>query len=316
MRLDDLRRRSPSIRPTAAQLRHRRRRAGALALLAVLALVLGAIAGAGVGGGSSAGHDPRAGAVGWFGHLRMLAGDGSRSLDSSERTRENAAIDRTLAATPFVRFGGSQHRLIALTFDDGPGPYTGAVIDTLQRLGVAGTFFLVGRELTDFGTATVQRQVELGMPIGDHTWAHANLAQLSPGDQRAQIGDASRALAAAGAPVPRLFRPPYGAYDDATRALLRRARMLTVLWSIDSQDYTRPGAAAIVQNVVSNAKPGSIVLMHDAGGDRTETIAALPQIVAQLRRQGYRFVTVPRLLLENPPPLQQDLPPGVNPGAG
>jgi peptidoglycan-N-acetylglucosamine deacetylase len=314
MRLDDLIR-GPT-RPTTVQLRHRRRRAGALALLAVLALVLGLITGAGGGGGSAAGTGSRAAGVGWFGHLRMLAGNGSRSLDSGERTRENAAIDRALATTPFVRFGGVQHRLIALTFDDGPGPYTNAVIDTLQRLGVPGTFFVVGRELSDFGTGTVQRQVELGMPIGDHTWAHANLAQLSPGDQRAQIGDASRALVAAGAPALRLFRPPYGAYDDATRTLLRRARMLTVLWSIDSEDYTRPGVAGIVQNVVSNAKPGAIVLMHDAGGDRSETIGALPQIVAKLRRQGYRFVTVPRLLLENPPPLEQDLPPGTNLGAG
>lgn len=314
MRLDDLIR-GPR-RPTSAELRQRRRRAAALAALAGLALVLGLIAGAGAGGGAAAGRGSRSAAVGWFGHLRMLAGNGSRSLDSGERSRENAAIDRTLAATPFVRFGGSQHRLIALTFDDGPGPYTATVIDTLQRLHVPATFFLVGRELGDFGTATVQRQIELGMPLGDHTQAHASLSQLSPADQSAQIGDAARAIAAAGAPSPRLFRPPYGTYDDTTRALLRRARMVTVLWSIDSRDYTRPGVAGIVQNVVSNAKPGAIVLMHDAGGDRSETIAALPQIVSQLRRQGYRFVTVPRLLLENPPPLQQDLPLGVNPGAG
>jgi peptidoglycan/xylan/chitin deacetylase (PgdA/CDA1 family) len=314
MRLDDLIR-GPS-RPTSVQLRHRRRRVGALALVAGLALVLGIVIGAGAGGGSATGRGQRVAAIGWFGHLRMLSGRGSRSLDSGERTRENGAIDRALTTTPFVRFGGTQHRLIALTFDDGPGPYTGTVIDTLSRLNVPATFFLVGRELSDFGTATVQRQVELGMPLGDHTQAHANLAALSPGDQRAQIGDAASALTAAGAPSPRLFRPPYGTYNDTTRALLRRTRMLAVLWSIDSRDYTRPGVPGIVDNVVSNAKPGAIVLMHDAGGDRSETIAALPQIVAKLRRQGYRFVTVPRLLLENPPPLQQDLPPGVNPGAG
>jgi peptidoglycan-N-acetylglucosamine deacetylase len=315
MRLDNLIR-GPS-RPTQEQLRVRRRRASALAALAALALVLGAIAGAGAGGGSAARHAPATTAAGWFGHLRMLAGTGSRSLDAGERMRENAAIGRALATTPFVRFAGQQHRLIALTFDDGPGPYTPVVIDTLQRLHVRATFFVVGRALAEFGPATLQRQVELGLTVGDHTEGHANLTHLTPRDQRAQIADAARDIVAADAPRPRLFRPPYGAFDDTSRTLLRRARMLTVLWSIDSEDYRKPGVATIVRNVVSNARPGSIVLMHDAGGDRSQTIAALPQIVATLRRQGYRFVTVPRLLLENPPPTRQELPSDFNPtGAG
>jgi peptidoglycan/xylan/chitin deacetylase (PgdA/CDA1 family) len=311
MRLDDLIR-GPS-RPTHLELQQRRRRAAALVAVAVLALVLGAIAGAGGGDGSSAVRE-RAATVGWFGHLRMLAGASHHSLDFAERAQESAAIDRTLATTPFVRLAGTQHRLIALTFDDGPGPYTSTVIDTLQRLDVPATFFVVGRELTTFGAATLQRQVDLGFPVGDHTQAHANLTQLQPADQRAQIDDAAHALASGGAAYPRLFRPPYGAYDQTTHKLLRHRKMLTVLWSIDSRDYTRPGVPAIVQNVVGSAHPGSIVLMHDAGGDRNETIAALPAIVSRLRKQGYRFVTVPRLLLENPPPQQQELPPGFNPG--
>jgi peptidoglycan-N-acetylglucosamine deacetylase len=314
MRVDHLIR-GPS-RPTSAQLRLRRRRAAALVLIASCALVAGAIAGAGGGGGAVAAR--RGGpALGWYGHLRMLAGTGSRSLDARERRREDAAIDRALARTPFVRFAGSQHRLIALTFDDGPGPYTGALLAALQRLHVPATFFVVGRELAAFGPATLQRQVELGMPVGDHTVAHANLTQLPPRGQRDEIVGDARQLVAGDAPWPRLFRPPYGAYDEATRRILHRQRMLTVLWSIDSEDYTRPGAAAIARNVVSSARPGSIVLMHDAGGDRSETIAALDPIVARLRRRGYDFVTVPRLLLENPPPAQQELPPGFNPsGAG
>lgn len=93
--------------------------------------------------------------------------------------------------------------------------------------------------------------------------------------------------------------------------------MLTVLWSIDSEDYLKPGVDTIVRNVLGPARPGSIVLMHDAGGDRSETIAALPLIVQALRKRGYRFVTVPRLLLENPPPANQELPPNYNSaGAG
>jgi peptidoglycan/xylan/chitin deacetylase (PgdA/CDA1 family) len=313
MRLDDLIR-GPE-RPTPLQLRQRRRRAGALLAVAALALLLGAIAGA--GGDGVTPQPAQVASAGWFARLRTLAGGSHHSLDAAERGQESAAIDRALASTPFVRFAGAQHRLVALTFDDGPGPYTATVLDTLQRLRVPATFFVVGRELSAFGDATIERQAAAGLPVGDHTEAHANLAQLSPRDQRAQIDDAAREIAAAGASRPRLFRPPYGSYDAVTKTLLARRRLLTVLWSVDSRDYLRPGVPAIVQNVVGSVKPGSIVLMHDAGGDRSQTIAALPAIVATLRRRGYTFVTIPRLLLENPPPPQQELPPGFNPaGAG
>jgi peptidoglycan/xylan/chitin deacetylase (PgdA/CDA1 family) len=311
MRLIDVIR-GPS-RPTRVQLRHRRRRAGALAFVAGVALLLGAIVGASGGGDGTADLRGAATQVGWYGHLRTLAGAGRRSLDFEQRAQESAAIDRTIQSTPIVRMGGSQHRIVALTFDDGPGPYTDRLIDELQRLHVPGTFFVVGYELPDFG-AQLQREVDLGLTVGDHTADHRNLAQLSAGDQRSQIVDDATEIHSYGAPYPRLFRPPYGSYDQATRALLARQRMLAVLWSVDSEDYTLPGVDAIVQNVVSAVQPGSIVLMHDGGGDRTQTIAALPKIVAQLRRQGYRFVSVPRLVLENPPPQAQGLAGGFDSG--
>lgn len=313
MRLDELIR-GPS-RPTPSELRHRRRQLGALAALAILALLIGAIAGAGGCGGTPARH-PHAAAIGWYGRLRVLAGSGARSLSAEERTRENAAIDRTLAHTPFVRLAGTQHRLIALTFDDGPSPYTDALLAELQRLRVPATFFVVGYQLPDFAPQ-LQRELAAGLPVGDHTEAHANLAHLTAADQRLQVVEDAQKIVSYGGRYPRLFRPPYGSYNETTHAVLHRLRMLSILWSIDSEDYTKPGAAAIVRNVVTKARPGSIVLMHDGGGDRSETVAAIAPIVRALRRQGYRFVTVPRLLLENPPPAQQELPPGFNPtGAG
>jgi peptidoglycan/xylan/chitin deacetylase (PgdA/CDA1 family) len=308
MRLIDVIR-GPS-RPTQVQLRHRRRRAGALIVLACVALLLGLIAGA--SGGGSGSTDARAATkVGWYGHLSTLAGAGRSSLDFEQRTQESAAIDRALQITPFVRMGGDQHRLVALTFDDGPGPYTNRLIDELQRLRVPATFFVVGYQLPEFAT-TLQREVDLGLVIGDHSADHANLAQLGRDGQREQIDSAADEISSFGAPQPRLFRPPYGSYDQTTHDLLGRRQMLSVLWSVDSQDYTQPGVDAIVQNVVDNVHPGAIVLMHDAGGVRTQTLAALPLIVRQLRRDGYRFVSVPRLLLENPPPQDQQLPAGFN----
>lgn len=215
-----------------------------------------------------------------------------------------------------VGCGGGRGDAVALTFDDGPGPYTDALLSALQRLRVPATFFAVGYQLPDFGPQ-LRREIDLGMTVGDHTAGHRDLALLSARDQRSQIVDDAVALRSYGAPYPRLFRPPYGAYDATTFALLGRQRMLAVLWSVDSEDYTKPGVEAIVRNVLSAVRPGSIVLMHDGGGDRSETVAAVPKIVVALRRQGYAFASVPELLLENPPPQDQQLPSGFNrAGAG
>lgn len=312
MRLIDVIR-GPS-RPTQVQLRHRRRRAGALAGVAALALLLGMLAGSGGGGGAAvrAATAP----IGWYGRLRMLAGAGRRSLALEARAEQGAAIDRALRLTPFVRMAGAQRRLVALTFDDGPSPYTDGLLDELQRLRVPATFFVVGYQLPDFGPQ-LQRELDAGATIGDHTADHRNLALLSAADQRSQIVDDATAIRSYGAPEPRLFRPPYGSYDATTLAVLARRRMLAVLWSVDSEDYTKPGVDAIVRNVLTAVRPGAIVLMHDGGGDRSETVAAVPRIVAALRRQGYAFASVPQLLLENPPPQNQQLPSGFNPaGAG
>ncbi|HKG39983.1 MAG TPA: polysaccharide deacetylase family protein [Conexibacter sp.] len=314
MRLIDVIR-GPS-RPTQVELRHRRRRAGALAVAAGVALLLGMIVGASSGGDGTAGTDAQATTVGWYGHLRTLAGAGRASLDFEQRAEESAAIDRALQLTPFVRMAGRQHPLVALTFDDGPGPFTDRLIDELQRLHVPATFFVVGYQLPEYAQQ-LQREVDLGLTVGDHTADHRNLAQLGRRDQRAQILDNAVELRSYGVPYPRLFRPPYGSYDQTTHALLGGQRMLSVLWSVDSEDYTQPGTDAIVRNVVDAVQPGSIVLMHDGGGDRAQTLAAVPRIVGQLRREGYRLVSVPRLLLENPPPQDQELPNGFNPtGAG
>lgn len=317
MNLDELLRliRGPE-RPTPRQLRYRRRRATLLGAVAFVALVLGVIVGAGNGSnGSAAGAD--ASNVGWYGHLGMLAGAGRGSFSLEQRAQENAAIDRSLDRTPFVRMGGRQTREIALTFDDGPGVDTDDLLDVLERLRVPATFFMLGRNVPEF-PQTMQRLIDSGLPIDDHSMDHPNLSQLSIGDQRAQIAGAAKVIEDAGAAYPRLFRPPYGAYNQATHDVLGGLRMLSVLWSVDSKDYTKPGVDAIVQNVVSAIHPGAIVLMHDGGGDRTQTIAAVERIVPELRRQGYRFVTVPRLLLDDPPVAdEQGLPPGFNSsGAG
>ena len=112
----------------------------------------------------------------------------------------------------------------------------------------------------------------------------------------------------AGGPRERLFRPPYGSYDPTTLELLRKRGMLMVLWSVDTEDYLRPGADEIVATALAGAKPGAVILLHDAGGDRSQTIAALPKIIRGLRHRHLRPVTIPRLVRDDPPPHGQKLP--------
>ena len=293
----------PARRPLAPH--HRRRRAAALAVLAALALIVGVIAGASSGGGSA--HVAKvAGTSGYLRRISTLAGNGAGSFAVAQRAAENAAITHTLSYTPYVRVAGTQHKEIALTFDDGPGPYTPQILSVLERLHAPATFFEVGVEEQYFHDST-SKIVLRGYPIGDHTQNHENMGKLSPKQQQSQLLRETVAIGNEGAPFPRMFRPPYGLWDNGTLKLLKKYRMLMVLWTVDTDDYELPGVPAIVDAAVRGARPGAIILMHDAGGNRTETVAALPKIIRQLRKRGYKLVTVPRLLLDNPPPRQQNV---------
>jgi peptidoglycan/xylan/chitin deacetylase (PgdA/CDA1 family) len=212
-------------------------------------------------------------------------------------------VDAALRHVTVVRRGTPLRREVALTFDDGPSPFTGQIVRRLRLMRVPGTFFTVGLQLQRFPdeVATV---VRAGFPVEDHTVNHRSLAHLPrPGQLREIRGDARR-LVRLGVPAPRLFRPPYGAFDRTTEAVARSLGMLVVMWTVDSRDYTRPGRKAIVHTVLSGIRPGAIVLMHDGGGDRAQTLKALPAIVRGVRRRGYRLVTVPQLLRPRGMPLR------------
>ncbi|HWE11699.1 MAG TPA: polysaccharide deacetylase family protein [Solirubrobacteraceae bacterium] len=285
---------------------HRRRRAGALAAVAVLALLVGAAVGASSGAGGAAAHLSVASSHGYFARIKALAGRGAGSFAAEEARAETAAINRTLAHTPYVRIAGSQHREVALTFDDGPGPYTPDIIRVLERQHAPATFFEVG-VLERYFHASTAALVARGYPIGDHTELHAPMSRLSRRDQRTQLLEDATAIGSYDAPFPRMFRPPYGLWNATTLSLLKRFRMLMILWSVDTSDYQQPGVGTIVQRALTGARPGAIILLHDAGGNRSETVAALPQIIRGLRARGYKLVTVPRLLLDNPPPRNQNV---------
>ena len=212
-----------------------------------------------------------------------------------------------LAYTPFVKQGGTQGRDIALTFDDGPGPYTPALLDVLERFHVQATFFAIGIMERYFSASTL-REIRDGDVVGDHTETHPELARLSAREQREQLYEQIARIELLDGPRPQLFRPPYGSYNATTMRELHRLHLLMVLWSVDTGDYLQPGVGVIVERALAGAHPGAILLMHDAGGDRSQTIAALPAIITKLRERGYQLVTVPQLLVDDPPPPGEPLP--------
>jgi len=282
--------------------RFRRRRAGGgVALLAIVALLITAVS-TGRGGDHhhTAASDPAS-------HRATVVRPTPAEREAQMHAAEERAIDSVLSYTPAVTSGGDRGHELALTFDDGPGPYTQQLVGVLNRLHVHATFFAIGEEERYFSAGTAL-ELHSGDVVGDHTETHPMMASLSAHDQREELAEQIARIELLGGPPPRLFRPPYGSFNATTFHLLHRLHLLMVLWSTDTSDYTLPGVPAIVHSALAGAHPGAIVLMHDAGGDRSETIAALPAIVKGLRRKGLEPVTIPRLMLDDPPPHGQPLP--------
>jgi peptidoglycan/xylan/chitin deacetylase (PgdA/CDA1 family) len=247
-------------------------------------------------------------------------GSGGSGTSGGHRATEHAAkpkpkppaVDRVLAYTGYILRGSRHRREVALTFDDGPSPYTPQVLKVLRRRHAPGTFFPIGQAI-NADVPGLRRVRRSGFPIGDHTMTHPLMGHLPQAAQAEEIDHQARLLRAyAHAPYPRLFRPPDGSFDDVTRQLLARRRMLMVLWSVNPEDYFRPGADAIVERVLAGVRPGAIVLMHDGGGDRSQTVAALPKVIHALRARGYRLVTVPQMLDDAPPSRKQGPPPNLS----
>lgn len=281
----------------------RRRLIAVAAIVVVLAALIGGVM-SGAHGAVRRVH-LRALAAGASGPAGLLAG---RSRARAKRSlSELRVVEHVLAYTSYIAAGQGRRREVALTFDDGPGPFTPRILAVLKRRHVKATFFEIGRQVSLYPGLTRQL-ARAGMVIGDHTETHPPMAQLSTAAQAAELDQASRAIHAAGAPGPLLFRPPYGSFDSTTLGLLHARRMLMALWSADTIDYARPGVPRITYLALSGAKPGAIILFHDGGGDRAQTLAALPRIIKKLKARGYRLVTIPQLLKNDPPPPHQSPP--------
>ncbi|MFI5037951.1 MAG: polysaccharide deacetylase family protein [Solirubrobacterales bacterium] len=286
----------------ARRTRFRRRRgAAAVAVALVVALIVVALSGS---------HH-QAAISGSGARARALRAQALTPRARDTQADEDHAVASVLAYTPFVREGTARVRDIALTFDDGPGPYTPGVLSVLEQAHVRATFFAIGKMERYFSESTA-REIRDGDVVGDHTESHPFLARLSPHEQREELFEQIARIELLGGPRPDLFRPPYGSFNATTLRQLQSLHLLMVLWSVDTGDYAQPGVPAIVQRVLAGAHPGAILLMHDGGGDRSQTIAALPVIIRELRARGFHLVTVPQLLIDDPPPRGQLLPPNLS----
>ncbi len=192
-------------------------------------------------------------------------------------------------------------RNFALTFDDGPGPYTVALTRVLRRGHARATFFVVGSRLELFPTGA-RAAARVGV-LGNHTWSHAHLRSLSPAGARRELVETQRAVGRVVGSAPRLFRPPFDEADPEHELIARSLDLLDIRWSIDSGD-SRVGAtpAAVVRTVRTGLRPGAIVLMHDF---HPWTAAVVRRILRTAHRQGLRAVTIPDLLRRQPPSVEQ-----------
>ena len=184
------------------------------------------------------------------------------------------------------------NKVIALTFDDGPGPYTAHLLDVLDQYGAKATFFLIGSKVSS--QANVVRSIHArGHQLGNHSWSHPELPKL-PVDQIAgEIDRTNDAIKQATGVTPAILRPPYGAVNGVVLEQLRLRGMSSILWSVDTRDWADRNSDIVCSRAVAGARPGAIILMHDI---HQTSVNAVPCILSALKQQGYSFVTVQGLL--------------------
>ena len=183
-------------------------------------------------------------------------------------------------------------KVVALTFDDGPWPNsTHQILAVLKQHNIKATFFMVGQELSR--RPQIGRDVvAAGMVVGNHSWDHPSRPRNAVSQVKHTDSEIFKQLRI----YTHLFRPPYGIQTNGMAAQAKSEKHAVLLWSVDSEDWRRPSASTIARTVMREVYPGGIILMHDGGGNRTHTVAALKLIIPQLKQKGYKFVTIPELL--------------------
>ena len=238
-----------------------------------------------------------------LGMVLLLAGGVGFAPVSAERVVEPAAqpaIDLPLMNLPeqeavrdeAIRRIDPDKPMIALTFDDGPGPGTRRILRALESVDGRATFCMVGDRVNDYAQ-TARMVAEQGSEIATHTLSHPNLAKLSAGEVRAELEQSIAAIEQVTGVRPGVLRPPYGSTSEDVQQICREMGVVIANWNVDTEDWRVRDADAILNHVLDNARDGAIVLCHDL---YPETAAAMEQAVEALAAQGYQLVSVSELL--------------------
>ncbi|MBM9617874.1 polysaccharide deacetylase family protein [Streptomyces zhihengii] len=188
----------------------------------------------------------------------------------------------------------AEGRTMVLTFDDGPDPrYTPDILATLRAHDVPAMFFVCG-EMAQYHPDLLREMADDGHLIGNHTWSHPLVPGLAPSEIRSQLGRTSDIVEKTVGAPPRWYRAPYGAWNKHSFEIGAALGMEPLAWTVDTLDWTEPGTGTIVRRVMDGAAPGVVVLSHDAGGNRSQSVAALRRYLPRLLADGYR-ITVPRI---------------------
>ncbi|MFD7319644.1 polysaccharide deacetylase family protein [Streptomyces sp. NPDC059875] len=193
---------------------------------------------------------------------------------------------------PFLKMSGVGRSMV-LTFDDGPDPrYTPEILATLRRYGCRAMFFVCG-EMVAENRDLVRQMVADGHVVGNHSWSHPLIPKLRPSRIRDELGSTSELVEKVAGSAPLWYRAPFGAWNRLSFEIGAELGMEPLAWTVDTLDWKEPGTASIVRRVLDGAAPGVVVLSHDAGGNRSQSVAALRRYLPELLDAGYR-ITVPR----------------------
>lgn len=193
---------------------------------------------------------------------------------------------------PFLRLSDASRDMV-LTFDDGPDPrYTPAVLGTLREYGVRAMFFVCGGVATN-NRDLLREMADDGHVVGNHSWSHPLIPKLPPSKIRDELGRTSEVIEKSLGAAPLWYRAPFGAWNKHSFEIGAELGMEPLAWTLDTLDWKEPGTGTIVRRVLDGAGPGVIVLSHDAGGNRSQSVAALRRYLPKLLDAEYR-ITVPR----------------------
>lgn len=211
------------------------------------------------------------------------------TLKTSLAPTDNAVLQRKKPQTT------QQSKYAAISFDDGPSPYTPQILSILKKYGIRATFFVLGSNAK--ANPDLIRQIQTdGHVIGNHSWNHPELIRLSYEELQQELNSTNDLLEELTGQRPSLFRPPYGSTNPAVRSAIQASGMISVLWNVDPTDWALKQSTPVYARVQSGLLEKSLILLHDGGGPREKTVESLPIIIENLQAEGYEFITVPEYL--------------------